>query len=75
MACGLTPTCEDLASVWFDFCPTPLGAAVIDGACTLVSGCDSGDYTLFVDVAECEAAGGEAGESAGSDSPGCSLKL
>ena len=37
--CG-TVSCTDLSNVDFGACAMPLGIAFVDGACTMVSGCD-----------------------------------
>lgn len=49
------PTCEDLAGIDFGVCALVLGVGIIDGDCTLISGCES-PVPLFADFQACEAA-------------------
>lgn len=54
--------CTDLAGVDFGACAMPLGIAVIDGSCTMVSGCDYMGYEsyFFQTMDACTAACGSA---------------
>lgn len=47
------PLCKDAAGVDFGPCKMLLGWTIIDGACTLVSGCDAMGTEMFPSRAEC----------------------
>ncbi|RKZ11659.1 hypothetical protein DRQ32_05450 [bacterium] len=53
--CDLQPTCDDLDAIDFGFCLGILGAGMISGECTLITGCSS-PVPLFADIVECQAA-------------------
>lgn len=50
--CG-DSSCRDLAEVSFGFCEMELGWAIVNGACTLISGCDARGFTFFETLSEC----------------------
>jgi hypothetical protein len=50
------PRCLDLAGYDFGACDAVLGHAVIDGACTEISGCSAAPFKLFATLAECRRA-------------------
>ena len=60
--CGWTcgaPQCLDLAGVDFGPCDYPLGAAVVNGACERLDGCDNQGFEMFESLLECrETCGG-----------------
>jgi hypothetical protein len=51
--CGTGPTCDDLSGVMFGWCEMILGAGIINGECTWISGCDAQGYPLADDLLEC----------------------
>ncbi|MBT8342871.1 MAG: hypothetical protein HKP58_13730 [Desulfatitalea sp.] len=55
--CGL-PQCVDVAGYDFGACEMILGWGVIDGRCTLVSGCGSDGFYFFATEKECQTACG-----------------
>ena len=52
------PTCADLGDVGFGACEMLLGVAVVDGACSYVSGCGAKGYAFFSTIDECQKACG-----------------
>jgi hypothetical protein len=60
--CGWTcadPRCIDLYGANFGPCDAVLGWGVVDGNCTQVSGCSSGEFELFATQEECVASCGK----------------
>ena len=61
MEFDLAPACSDLSNVDFGFCSMPLGIGIINGQCTMISGCSniSGmiDYSasLYTSMTSCQA--------------------
>lgn len=53
--CG-DPACRDLEGLYFGFCNTSLGWAIVDSSCQEIFGCDAGGYTMHASLAACTAA-------------------
>jgi hypothetical protein len=53
--CG-DPACRDLGSAYLDWCYSPLGWAVVSGACAEVYGCESSPYVIYATEEACNTA-------------------
>ena len=45
--------CRDISDVAFGFCEMELGWAIVNGSCTLISGCDARGFAFFETQSAC----------------------